>query len=84
MHINSPIEFRLMSDELRLFITYMITFVLFISFVYRLYLKAGLKLTVVFISMLIFCFGVFTTNNLFMLYFYYERSLLPILYIIIK
>jgi len=34
--------------------------------------------------MLIFCVGVFNTNNLFILYFYYECSLLPILYIIIK
>nr|YP_001739868.1 NADH dehydrogenase subunit 4 [Brachionus plicatilis]BAG12881.1 NADH dehydrogenase subunit 4 [Brachionus plicatilis] len=84
MYMNSPMEFSLMSDELSLFMTYMMTFVLFISFVYSLYLKAGLKLTVVFMSMLIFCFGVFTTNNLFMLYFYYESSLLPILYIIIK
>lgn len=34
--------------------------------------------------MLLFCFGVFSTNNLFYLYFFYECSLLPILYIIIK
>lgn len=38
----------------------------------------------VFLFILVFCFGVFTTNNLFILYFFYECSLLPILYIIIK
>lgn len=71
-------------DELCLFIVYIIAFVLFISFIYRLYLNVGFKLTLIFISILLFCFGVFTTNNLFILYLYYERSLLPILYIIIK
>lgn len=84
MHMNSPIEFSVMRDELCLFIVYIIVFVLFISFIYRFYLKVGFKLTIVFIIILLFCFGVFTTNNLFILYFYYERSLLPILYIIIK
>lgn len=77
-------EYRITRDELCLFIVYMIAFVLFISFIYRLYLNVGFKLTLVFISILLFCFGVFTTNNLFILYLYYERSLLPILYIIIK
>lgn len=82
--MNSPIEFTIVRDELSLFIVYIMAFVLFISFVYSLYLSVGFKLTAVFLTILIFCFGVFTTNNLFMLYFYYESSLLPILYIIIK
>ena len=38
----------------------------------------------VFISLFIFCLQVFTTSNLFYLYFFYESSLLPILFIIIK
>lgn len=35
-------------------------------------------------SMLLFCFGVFTTSNLFLLYLFYECSLIPILYVILK
>jgi NADH:ubiquinone oxidoreductase subunit 4 (subunit M) len=38
----------------------------------------------VFFSLTIFCFQVFTTSHLFYLYFYYEASLIPILFIIIK
>jgi len=38
----------------------------------------------IFISLFIFCLQVFTTSNLFYLYFFYESSLLPILFIIIK
>lgn len=59
-------------------------FVLFVSFIYSLRFRSMGKINIVFISMLIFCFGVFTTNRLFLLYFFYECSLLPILYIIIK
>lgn len=82
--MNSTMEYIVIGDELSFFMTYIIAFVLFISFIYSLYLSVSLKLTVVFLSMLLFCFGVFTTNRLFILYFYYESSLLPILYIIIK
>lgn len=59
-------------------------FVLFVSFIYSLRFRSMGKINIVFISMLIFCFGVFTANRLFLLYFFYECSLLPILYIIIK
>lgn len=38
----------------------------------------------VFISLTFFCFQVFRTSHLFSLYFFYEASLVPILYIIIK
>lgn len=84
MFYNSLFSFNFCMDEITLFMVFMTVFVLFISFIYSISFKSFIKLTLVFISMLVFCFGVFSTNNLFLLYFFYECSLLPILYIIIK
>lgn len=71
-------------DEASLFIIFITVFVLFMSFIYRGTFKSSFKLNFVFLTILVFCFGVFTTSRLFFLYFFYECSLLPILYIIIK
>nr|AOP18529.1 NADH dehydrogenase subunit 4 [Brachionus rotundiformis] len=84
MFSNISLDFMFISDELSLFMVYMTAFVLFISYVSSIHLSLSVKVTMVYSFMLLFCFGVFTTNNLFFLYFYYECSLLPILYIIIK
>lgn len=63
---------------------YMLVFVLFVSYIYSLSFKSYLPLNFVFISMLLFCFGVFSTRSLFLLYLFYESSLIPILYVILK
>nr|AGI78548.1 NADH dehydrogenase subunit 4 [Brachionus koreanus] len=80
----SNLNFLYFCDELSFFMVYMTVFVLFTSFMYSLYLQPGLKINMVYILMLVFCVGVFTTSNLFSFIFIYECSLLPILYIIIK
>lgn len=69
-------------DELSFFLTYITLFVIFISFLFIPSFRRIINITLLFIFL--FCFLVFCTNNLFMLYFSYESSLLPILFIIIK
>ena len=63
---------------------YITVFVLLISYIYSLYLKEWFSINLTFLFMFLFCYGVFVSSNLFRLYFFYERSLLPILYIIVK
>jgi len=84
MFSNQSYEFLWLIDETALFIVFITIFVLFTSYIYSTLFKSYYKMNLVFLSMLIFCFGVFTTSNLFFLYFFYECSLLPILYIILK
>lgn len=72
----------LVYDELSFFITYITLFVMFISFLFIPSFSRIINITLLFIFL--FCFIVFCTNNLFLLYFSYESSLLPILFIIIK
>lgn len=71
-------------DELSLFIVYILCFVLYISYFYSLSFGVSSSILLVFSSMLLFCYGVFTTNNLLLLYLFYESSLIPILYVILK
>jgi len=63
---------------------YMLVFVLFTSYLYSISFNSFYRITLVFMSILLFCFGVFTTSNLFLLYLFYECSLIPILYVILK
>lgn len=84
MFSNQAYTYAWLIDETAVFIVFMIVFVLFISYIYSTPLKSYFKINLVFLFILLFCFGVFTTSNLFTLYFFYECSLLPILYIIIK
>ena len=67
-------------DSVSLFIV----LIMFISYVLAFSSSSPLVIFVVFVSLFFFCFQVFTTSHLFQLYFYYEASLIPILYIIIK
>lgn len=62
----------------------MLVFVLFVSYIYSISFSSYSSMNIVFLSMLIFCFGVFTTRSLFLLYLFYESSLIPILYVILK
>ena len=62
----------------------MIVFVLFVSYIYSLSFGSYRAMSVVFLGMIIFCYGVFTTRSLFILYLFYESSLIPILYVILK
>jgi NADH:ubiquinone oxidoreductase subunit 4 (subunit M) len=60
-------------------------FIIFISyFSSRSLFKSYKVLGFVLLLLIFFCFEVFNTTHLFSLYFFYEASLIPILYIIIK
>lgn len=71
-------------DEVSLFINTLLFFVIFISFLSRNIFKHYKLISIVLFRLLFFCFQVFSTTNLFILYLNYEASLLPILFIIIK
>lgn len=72
-------------DEVSLFMRLLLFFIIFISyFSSRSLFKSYKVLGFVLLLLIFFCFEVFNTTHLFSLYFFYEASLIPILYIIIK
>lgn len=73
----------ILCDELSLFMVYITCFVIFISFMFCMAIISIELSSIIFIMLLICCLA-FTTNNMFLFYLYYEASLIPILYIIIK
>lgn len=75
----------LVNDETSLFIRLLLFFVIFISYFSSINVSKSYKIiSVVLLTLFFFCFEVFNTTHLFSLYFFYEASLVPILYIIIK
>lgn len=70
-------------DEISLYITYIACFVIYISFIFSISFKS-LKLDTTLFFILLICLAIFSTDNIFYLYLFYEASLIPILYIIIK
>lgn len=71
-------------DSVSLFIVYLLFFIMFISFLNSLEFKTYKLMRFVFLLLSFFCYQVFSTSHLFYLYFFYEASLIPILFIIIK
>ena len=74
----------LLFDSISLFMVFLLFFIIFISFLGAMEFKITKSVTLVFFFLSFFCYQVFTTRHLFYLYFFYEASLVPILYIIIK
>ncbi len=72
------------SDELSLIIIILLFFIIHVSFLYSNIFKDYKLVRVVLFFLWFFCFNVFSTCHLFNLYFFYEASLIPILYIIVK
>jgi hypothetical protein len=71
-------------DGLSLFIVFLLFFIMYVAYLNS-YTFGSFKLIgLVFVALTFFCYQVFTTSHLFYLYFFYEASLIPILYIIIK
>lgn len=70
-------------DEVSLFIVFITCFVIFVSFIFC-YSFVSFKLTFVIVFIILVCLMVFITDRMFYLYLFYEASLVPILYIIIK
>lgn len=75
---------EILHDEIGLFISLLTFFIIVMSFVYALSFSNYKLITITLISLLFFCLQVFTTDSMFLLYFFYESSLVPILFIIVK
>ena len=71
------------SDEVSLFIVFITLFVIFVSYFFSFSSDSVLS-KVILLLITFFSLIVFIVNNVFLLYFFYEASLIPILYIIIK
>lgn len=71
------------SDEVSLFMTFMLCCVIFLSSFWVLRFSHLSSLLFLLFSMLMVCYVVFSTSNLFYLYVAYEISLIPIILIII-
>lgn len=71
-------------DDISIFIVVLTFIVLFSAFLYTLSFRSVHSIAIMFLVLLVCCYEVFTTSNLFFLYFFFECSLLPILFIIIK
>lgn len=71
-------------DSVSLFMVFLLFLIMFISFLGSLEFGSLKLITFVFIGLSFFCYQVFSTSHLFTLYFFYEASLVPILYIIVK
>lgn len=73
-----------LNDEVSLFITLLLFFIMFTSYVSRVSFNSHKLIGINLFVLFYFCFEVFNTCHLFSLYFFFEASLLPILFIIIK
>lgn len=71
-------------DSTSIFMVFLLFFIMYIAYVNALDFGSVKLIGFVFLSLTFFCYQVFTTSHLFNLYFFYEASLIPILYIIIK
>ena len=71
-------------DTASLFMSCLLFVVLYLSYLVSFSSSSPRLIFVVFLALFIFCYTVFTTSHLFLLYFYYEASLVPILFIIVK
>lgn len=87
MFFNSTISVNrefLINDEVSLFITFLLFFIMFIRYLLGNIFKMNKSLSLSLFILIFVCFQVFNTSHIFNLYFFYEASLIPILYIIIK
>ena len=71
-------------DSISLFMVFLLFLIIYISYLSSIEFGSFKLITFVFLGLSFFCYQVFSTSHLFSLYFFYEASLIPILYIIIK
>lgn len=71
-------------DSVTLFIVFLLFCIIFLSYLCALEFKSTFIMAQVFLFLSLFCYQVFSSSHLFLIYFFYEASLLPIFYIIIK
>ena len=78
------IRFLYLFDDLTFFIILLTLFIIYISFISSMQFNFSSSLILSIVFIVIVCVLVFSTSNLFVLYFCYESSLIPIIYIILK
>jgi len=71
-------------DPVTLFIVFLLFCIIFLSYLCALEFKSTYIITQVFLFLSFFCYQVFSSSHLFLIYFFYEASLIPIFYIIVK
>lgn len=74
----------LINDEVSIFMRILLFFIMFLAYLLSAQFKSFKSLGVVLLVLTYICYQVFNTTHLFSLYFFYEASLIPIFYIIIK
>ena len=87
LYFNSPLTTNIepmLMDEMSVFLTLLLFFIIFVSYITTRHYKNSKLISIILLMLFFFCFQVFNTIHLFLLYFYYESSLIPILFIIIK
>ncbi len=88
MFFNTSLSLNMeffLNDEVSIFISLLLFFIIFISYISSISVNNSYKIMrFVLFTLFFVCFQVFNTCHLFSLYFFYEASLVPILYIIIK
>lgn len=82
---NSNLIIRgVLLDEASLYMIYITVFVLYVSWFFAFRFNSNSLLFRVMLFMYLCCILVFSRDRMFVLYLFYEASLLPILYIIVK
>ena len=71
-------------DPVTLFIVFLLFCIIFLSYLCALEFKSTYTMAQVFLFLSFFCYQVFSSSHLFLIYFFYEASLIPIFYIIVK
>jgi len=71
-------------DPVTLFIVFLLFCIIFLSYLCALEFKSTYIMAQVFLFLSFFCYQVFSSSHLFLIYFFYEASLIPIFYIIVK
>jgi len=87
LYFSTPLTINMepiIMDETSVSLTLLLFFVIFVSYITTRQFKNSKLISILLLLLFFFCFQVFNTIHLFSLYFYYEASLIPILFIILK
>jgi NADH:ubiquinone oxidoreductase subunit 4 (subunit M) len=87
LYFSTPLTINIepiIMDETSVSLTLLLFFVIFVSYITTRQFKNSKLISILLLLLFFFCFQVFNTIHLFSLYFYYEASLIPILFIILK
>ena len=84
LRVLSFFQESVLLDSLSLFMTFLLFVVIVVSYLISLSLKSFRLIRFVLFFLCFSCYQVFNSSNIFLLYFFFEASLIPIFYIIIK